>query len=69
MTNLIDVRLAADELTEEERAGLAAHLLASLPSAPAGPDDDEADIRDREMDEGAVATLSYEQFLDQVGRR
>ncbi|HRQ89120.1 MAG TPA: hypothetical protein PLA50_09995 [Bacteroidia bacterium] len=69
MTNLIDVRLAADGLTEEERAGLAAHLLASLPSAPAGADDDEADSRDREMDEGAVATLSYEQFLDQVGRR
>ncbi len=68
MTTLLEVRKAAGELTGEEQAELVAHLLAAFPTAPAGPDDDEIDRREMEMDAGSVATLSHEEFLSAVGR-
>jgi hypothetical protein len=69
MATLIEVQKAADELNEEERAGLVTHLLAGFPSAPLGPDDEEIDRRDREMDSGEVSTLDHAQFLSAVRRR
>jgi hypothetical protein len=68
MSTLMEIQEAADQLPFEQRAGLAAHLLASLPSAPFGPDEAEADVRDAEMDSGKVSPISYEQFLSAVGR-
>jgi len=41
MVNLIDIQREADQLSEEDRAGLAAHLLASITSAPLGAADAE----------------------------
>ncbi|GAA5119274.1 hypothetical protein JIN84_21930 [Luteolibacter yonseiensis] len=69
MATLVEVKKAADELSAEEQAGLVAHLLASFSSAPLGPDDDEVDRREVEMDSGRVTTLSHDQFLSAVGRR
>lgn len=69
MTSLLEIQAAADTLSKEERAGLAAHLLASLPAAPSGADDAEIDQREIEMDSGAVATLTHEEFLAAVGRK
>ena len=63
MSNLIEIQKAADKLSAEERAGLATHLLASLPGGPVGADDEEADRRDEEMDSGAVKPISHSQFV------
>ncbi len=68
MSNLIEIQKEADLLTEEERAGLAAHLLSTFSSPPLGPDDAEADRRDLEMDSGAVKAISHDEFMKQVGR-
>ncbi len=68
MTSLIEIQREADQLSEEERAGLTAHLLATLSSPPLGPDDAEADRRDLELDSGAVKAISHNEFLRQVGR-
>ncbi len=68
MATLSEVKKAAAELTGEERAGLVAHLLASFSSPPLGPDDDELDRREIEMDSGQVNVLSHEEFLSAVGR-
>lgn len=69
MATLAAVRKAADELPREEWADLAAHLLASFSSAPVGPDDDEVDRREIEMDTGLVTPLSHDEFLSAVGSR
>ncbi len=68
MSSLIEIRKDADNLSLEERAGLVAHLLASLPAGPLGGDDEEADRRDEEMDSGAVKPISHAQFVSEVGR-
>lgn len=68
MSSLIEIQKEADKLSPEERAGLVTHLLASLPSAPLGADEDEADRRDEEMDSGAVKPISHAQFVSEVGR-
>jgi len=68
MATLIDLQREADLLSEEDRAGLAAHLLSTISSAPLGPDDAELDRRDQEMDSGEVEPISYSEFVDQVGR-
>ncbi len=68
MATLIEIQREADLLSEEERAGLAAHLLATISSAPLGPNDEEADQRDMEMDSGLVQPISHEEFIRQVGR-
>ena len=68
MTNLIELQKEADQLSEEDRVGLTAHLLASLSSPPLGPDDTEADRRDLELDSGLVEAISHDEFLRQVGR-
>jgi len=69
MATLFEVQRAADELSSEERAGLAAHLIATLPSPPLGPEDQELDRRDAEMDSGAITALDHEEFVSAVGRK
>ena len=68
MATLIEVQREADQLSEEDRLGLAAYLLAIDRSAPLGPDDAEVDQRERDMDSGAVTPISHEEFLRQAGR-
>jgi hypothetical protein len=68
MSDLLEVRKSADDLSAEDKAGLIAHLLASLPNPPLGPKDHEIDRREKEMDEGSVTPISHTDFLDQIGR-
>lgn len=68
MATLVEIQRAADQLSDEERVGLAAHLLASISTMPLGPDDEEADRRDLEMDLGLVQPISHDEFVRQVGR-
>ncbi len=68
MATLIEIQRDVGQLSEEDRLGLAAHLLAIDRSAPLGPDDDEIDQRDENMDSGVVTPISPEEFLRQVGR-
>lgn len=68
MVQLADVQKQADALSPEDREGLLAHLLHGLDGLPEGPDDEELARRDAEMDSGAVAPLSHQDFLRQVGR-
>ncbi|MBX3742287.1 MAG: hypothetical protein KF712_14945 [Akkermansiaceae bacterium] len=69
MATLFEVQKAADELNSEDRAGLVAHLLSSFSSAPLGPDDDEVDRRETELDSGQITALSHAEFLSAVGRQ
>ena len=68
MATLIEIQRHADQLSDEDRLGLAAHLLASDRSAPTGADDAEVDRRDQEMDLGVVTPITHSEFLRQVGR-
>ncbi|WAC20547.1 hypothetical protein OVA24_04030 [Luteolibacter sp. SL250] len=68
MATLFEVQKAADELSNEDRAGLVAHLLSSFSSCPLGPDDDEVDRREAELDSGQVTALNHAEFLTAVGR-
>jgi hypothetical protein len=69
MVTLLEIQKAADQLTGEEQADLVAHLLAAFPKIALGPDDDEIDRRETEMDTGSVIPLSHSEFLAAVGRR
>lgn len=69
MPSLRKVQEQADELSTEDRQGLLAYLIHSLPSPPLGPDDHEVMRREAEMDSGAGQAISHEEFLKQVGRR
>ena len=68
MKTLIDVLPDVDQLCEEDRAGLAAHLLANLRGAPSGPDDAELARRDAEIDAGTAEFLTHDQLRKAVGR-
>jgi hypothetical protein len=68
MVQLADVQKQAKELSEEDRKGLVAYLLHSMSGLPAGPDDEEVERREAEMDSGAVAPISHAEFLAQVDR-
>ena len=69
MQNLIEIQKSADSLSQEDKAGLVAHLLASFPSAPLGPNDVEVDKRDTDMDNGTIKPISHDQFLRKLGKR
>ncbi len=69
MQSMIEIQKQADQLSTEDKAGLAAHLLASLASPPLGADNAEIDRRDEEMDSGLVQPISHSDFLTEVGRK
>ena len=70
--SVADIKNAAAELPEQDRAELAAWLLDSLPTASFGDDNDdglqEAARRREELDSGLVAPLSAEEFWSGVDR-
>ena len=68
MSNLLEIQQQADRLSEEERAGLAAHLLSSVSRTFMGADNEEVDRRDQDLDSGLVTAISHEEFIRQVGR-
>lgn len=57
-----------DKLSEEDRAGLATHLLAQMRSAPLGPDDVELARREAEIDAGDAEFLTLDELRRAVGR-
>lgn len=68
MVQLADLQNQVRELSEEDRKGLVAFLLHGFTDAPCGPDDEEVQRRDVEMDCGEVTPISHADFLSQVGR-
>lgn len=68
MQTLTDVLPDVAQLSEEDQAGLVAHLLAKLRGAPMGPDDDELARREAEIDGGTAEFLTHEEFRKAVGR-
>lgn len=69
MLTLPELLKEAALLADEEKAGLAAHLLASLPvSESEQQGDEEVAKREEEMDSGEVTPISHAEFLRQVGR-
>lgn len=68
MVKLADVQKQAAELSFEEKEGLLAFLIRELPGPLSRADDEEVLRREEEMDSGAVAAISHEEFLNRVGR-
>ncbi len=68
MKTLVEVMQVADQLSSEDQAGLAAHLLAGIRACPLGPDDVELERREAEMDNGSAKLLTHEQLRQAVGR-
>lgn len=68
MKTLTEVIKDADELSSEDQAGLATHILANLEGTPAGPDDAELARRNEEIDNGTATMLTHEQLRKAVGR-
>ena len=58
----------ADQLSDEDQAGLATHLLASLNGSPLGPDDRELARREAEIDAGTAKLLTEEELRKAIGR-
>lgn len=68
MKTLTEVIRDVDQLSDEDQAGLATHLLAQLKGAPLGPDDAELERREAEIDAGAAEMLTHEELRKAVGR-
>ena len=66
LMSLADVERIALELSENERALLAATLLESVAPDSLEHRADEFERREREMDEGGVSEISYEELLKRV---
>ena len=68
MKTLTEVIQEADQLSTEDQAGLATHLLAVLRGAPLGPDDAELAKREAEIDAGTAEFITHEELCKAVGR-
>ena len=68
MKTLIEVIHEADQLSQEDQAGLTTHLLSRLGGVPLGPDDEELARREAEIDSGTAKLLTHEQLCQAVGR-
>ena len=68
MKTLVEAIQVADQLSSEDQAGLAAHLLAGIRGCPLGPDDVELARREAEIDCGSDTLLTYAQLKQAVGR-
>lgn len=68
MKTLTEVLPDVDQLSEEEQAGLVAHLLANLRGAPLGPDDKELARREAEIDAGTAELITFDELRKAVGR-
>lgn len=68
MKTLTDLLPDVDQLSEEDQAGLAAHLLANLRGAPLGPEDEALARREAEIDAGTAEFLTHDELRKAVGR-
>jgi len=68
MKTLAEVLPEVDRLSEEDQAGLAAHILANLRGAPLGPDDEEVARREAEIDAGTAEFITFDELRTAVGR-
>ena len=62
MKTLTEVLPDVDQLSEEEQAGLVAHLLANLRGAPLGRDDKELARREAEIDAGTAELITFDEL-------
>ena len=71
MATIAEIEKLAQDLSEKERAVLAAHLLESLPPVLYDEDEGIAEAlrRDAELEANPSAGLSLEQLDQQIGRR
>jgi hypothetical protein len=67
MKTLTDVLSDVDQLSEEDQAGLAAHLLANFRGAPLGPNDRELARREAEIDAGTAEFITFDELAKQSG--
>lgn len=68
MKTLTDVLPDVNQLSEEDQAGLAAHLLAKLRRAPLGPNNEELARREAEIDAGTAEFITFDELRKSVGR-
>ena len=68
MRSLVEAIQVADQLSSEDQAGLAAHLLAGIRACPLGPDDAELEMREAEIDTDSATLLTHEELRQAVGR-
>ncbi len=68
MKTVVGAIQVADQLTSEDQAGLAAHLLAGLRGCPLGPVNAELERREAEMDADSTTLLTHDQLRQAVGR-
>lgn len=68
MKTLMEVIQDADQLSAEEQAGLAAHLLSQMKGAPLGADDEEVLRREAEIDAGTATLITHDELRRAVGR-
>ena len=62
MKTLTEMLPDVDQLSEEDQAGLAAHLLANLRGVPLGPDDKEIARRETEIDAGTAEFITFDEL-------
>lgn len=68
MKSLLEVIHDADQLSAEEQAGLATHLLSQMKGAPLGPDSEELARREAEIDAGTAEFITHDELRRAVGR-
>ncbi len=68
MNTLADILPEVNQLSDEDQAGLAAHILAKLRGAPLGPDDVEFARREAEIDAGTAELITFDELRKAVGR-
>ncbi|MEM1082539.1 MAG: hypothetical protein AAGI48_00315 [Verrucomicrobiota bacterium] len=68
MKSLPEIISDVDQLSTEEQAGLATHIMANLRGAPLGPDDEELARREAGIDSGTAKLLTHDELRKAVGR-
>lgn len=68
MKSLSEFIEEVDHLSAEDRVGLTTHLIAGFQGAPLGPDEEEFERRETEIENGTADLLSHEDLCKAVGR-
>ena len=68
MKTLMEVIQEADQLSAEEQACLATHLLSQMKGVPLGADDEEVLRREAEIDAGTAKLITHDELTRAVGR-
>ena len=68
MKTLTELLPEIHQLSDEDQAGLAAHILAKLRGTPLGPDDQELARREAELDAGTAELISFDELRKALGR-